>query len=169
MRVVETKKVCNLVYYGGLNLAPELGRRPKGAQQGAGEDRDPVRQMAREVVRSGGERHALIEAEERGASRIQAEVAKERRRRLVLDHHRDVLKKGGKLGRDLVERVDNQPLELRSLHGHTRRHLSGEQQRNEPSDGRNEQHPCYPSQPLPALHVRGILYSRLRPFKAATL
>ena len=59
MRVVQTEKVGNLMNYRAANLVPELGRGSKAAQQRVGEDRDAVRQAAREVVRSGGEWDAL--------------------------------------------------------------------------------------------------------------
>src|SRR5438876_991332 len=116
MRIVQAEKVGNLVDDRGLDLAPELGRRPVPAEKRAGEDRDAVRQVSGEVVRPAVERHALVDAVERVPLRVEPEVAQQARRGLVLDHHGDVVQVGRELGGDPVEGVGDETLELRALH-----------------------------------------------------
>src|SRR5438876_1046751 len=116
MRIAEAEKVGNLVDARGLALAPELGRRPVPAEERAGEDRDVVRQVSGEVVRPAVEGHALVDAVERVPLRVEPEVAQQARRRLVLDHHGDVVQVGRELGGDPVEGVGDETLDLRALH-----------------------------------------------------
>ena len=76
MRIVEAEKVGNLVDDRGLDLAPELGRRPVPAEERAGEDRDVVRQVSGEVVRPAVEGHALVDAVRYGLLRQQGESSR---------------------------------------------------------------------------------------------
>jgi len=116
--VVHPEMVCNLVHYGGLDLAPEGCGRAEVALERSGEDRDVIRKGG-EVVRATGKWSSPVEPVERPPSRCDVELAEERRRRLVLDHDRDVREVARELLGNVVERLGDEALELDALH---RRH-----------------------------------------------
>src|SRR5947208_439099 len=113
--LVEAEEVCDLVHHGFPDLLAKCSVRRAVSQERPGEDRDPIGK-AGEVVRPPGERDALVEAIERLARRVEPEREEQSRRRLLLDHHRDVREQAGELRGDVIERLGHQPFEFGVFH-----------------------------------------------------
>jgi hypothetical protein len=120
MALVEPEEVRDFVNDCGPDLVLQLPGGPAVAEEGTGEDGDPIGEAGK-VVRPSGERDALIEAEESVTARVEPQVAEEEGGGLVLDHDRHVLQVAGELGGDGIERLGHQALELGTLHAMVRK------------------------------------------------
>ena len=101
--VADAEVVCDLVQHNVPDLLAEQFRvMSGGAFERATVDRDLVRQRPAVVTAPSRERHALVETEQSLT-----------RRRLVFDHDFDVRDPFAKIGRQRVERVLDQALEVR--------------------------------------------------------
>jgi predicted MPP superfamily phosphohydrolase len=105
-RVVDAEVMRNLVDNRDVHLVHDVLRVLAGSQRGAHEDRDAVGQHAAVPLPSLRQGHAVVHTE-------QVRVLL---RRLVLDKDHDIAHEGGELGRDGVEGVGDQALELAAAH-----------------------------------------------------